>query len=199
MESQKVLQLNNNGVFLFPPNIWKFKYNFDQELLLPKINNLFSLVDKNSALESGNAVSTVTLPPEMQPHTWSELGHFQNWLGSKIAEIRKAHEFLFTYSEVTQSWLNKHGRGGKTLEHNHNFVTFGVAAYISLPPGSGYIEFKDPLEYHKSSFPIYPEESLYKELPAETGDVIIFPGWMRHRVQENQTDNERIVLTMNIK
>lgn len=194
-----MLTLNNGGVFLFPPDIWKFRYEFNFDELRPKIDSLFSLIKENSKLESGNALSSVSVDKQFQPHTWEELSNFQQWLGSKIAEIRREHSFVYTYSEVTESWINKHRRTGVTLEHNHNYTTFAVAAYLKLPPNSGYIEFKDPLEYHKTMYPIYPEESLYKAVPAETNDVLIFPGWMRHRVQPNNTDEERIVLTFNIK
>ena len=198
-ESSKVLQLNNGGLFLFPPHIWKFKFDFDYQALDPKISELFSLVKSNSKLEYGDALSTVSVDADMQPHTWHELAPFQNWLGGKIADIRREHAFTYTRSEVTKSWFNKHHKGGVTVEHNHNFATFVVAAYIKLPPDSGFIEFKDPLEYHKSGWPIFPEESLYRALPAEQGDVLIFPGWIKHRVQPNLTDSERIVMTFNIK
>jgi len=36
-------------------------------------------------------------------------------------------------------------------------------------------------------------------LPVETNDVLIFPGWLKHRVQPNNTNEERIVMTFNIK
>jgi len=198
-ELARVLQLNNGGVYLFPPLIYKFSYDFKKETLLPKIDHLFSLVERNSELEKGDAVSTVSVDQRLQPHTWMELEHFQMWLGGKIAEIRREHEFVMGHSEVTQSWCNKHGRGGVTLEHSHTFGTFVASCYLYAPPNSGNIEFKDPLEYHKSSFPIIPEISLYKEVNVTTNDVLIFPGWIKHRVQPNNTDEKRLVMTFNIK
>lgn len=198
-EMQQLIQLNNGGIFLFPPCIWKFSYTFDYNNLRPKIDDLFDKVEKNSKLEYGDAVSTVSIDSSLQPHTWEELSDFQNWLGERIANIRREYEFNFTYSEVTKSWFNRHYEGGVTIEHNHNYSTFVVASYIKLPLNSGFIEFKDPLEYHKSNWPIYPEESLYKSVPAETNDVLIFPGWIKHRVQPNLTNEERIVMTFNIK
>ena len=75
---------------------------------------------------------------------------------------------------------------------------FVVTAYLKLPKDGGFIEFRDPLEYHKNNTPIEPEEQTWKAIPCETNDVLIFPGWLRHRVQPSQTDEERIVLTMNI-
>ncbi len=194
-----MFQFNNGGIILFPPDIWKFHYKFNYEELKPKVDHLFKVVEKNSKLEEGDATSTVSLEDYLQPHTWLELADFQNWLGEKIAIIRRCHEFTYTRSEVTNSWLNRHFEGGITLEHNHNASTFVVASYLKLPANSGFIEFKDPLEYHKTMFPILPEESLYKAVPCETNDVLIFPGYMRHRVQPNLTNNERLVMTFNVK
>ncbi|CAB4125867.1 Conserved hypothetical protein CHP02466 [uncultured Caudovirales phage] len=199
-ERNKVIQLNNGGLFLFPPDIWKFKYDFNFSELKPKIDHLFSVVERNSDLEAGDALSTVALDECHHPHTWGELAHFQNWLGEKIAIIRKENAFNYTRSEVIRSWFNRHRYGGETIEHNHNQTTFVVSCYIQLPPDSGFIEFKDPLEYHKTLYPIIPEESSYRAVPCETNDVLIFPGYIRHRVQKNNNPNdERIVLTFNIR
>jgi uncharacterized protein (TIGR02466 family) len=194
-----VSQLLNGGIHPFTPYIWKYSYEFNLPSFEDKLNALFDMVDRNSELESDGGISTVAVDQNLQPHTWPEMRNFQLWLGDRIEQIRRDNNFFLPYSEVTQSWCNRHFKGGKTLEHNHNFSTFVAACYIKCPPNSGNIEFKDPLEYHKTSWPIIPELSLYKEIPVTTNDVIIFPGWLRHRVQPSQTDQERVVLTFNIK
>lgn len=193
------MQDNYGPLYLFPPLIWKYQYNFDWKILKPKVDRLFNLVEENSKLEEGNAWSTVSLPSCEQPHTWEELAHFQQWLGGIIANIRIQNNFIIHYSEVTQSWVNKHGPAGRTLEHNHNYTTFVVASYLYCPENSGNIVFRDPLEYHKASFPIFPEESGFKEVPVTTNDVVIFPGWLKHHVQPNHSNEDRYVLTINIK
>jgi uncharacterized protein (TIGR02466 family) len=194
-----VLQLNNGSLFLFPPYIWKFQYDFGYDKLKTKIDELFNLVEKNSKLEKGDAISTVSVDQSLQPHTWEELADFQNWLGLTFENIKDSYQFVERQSRVTQSWINRHGHGGVTEEHNHNFSTFVVSCYLNCPANSGNIEFKDPLEYHFTSWPIEPEEILYKELPVSTNDVVIFPGWLRHRVQPNLSHENRYVMTFNIK
>lgn len=194
-----MLSSPNGGLFLFPPLVWKYNYDFDLETLYPKVSNILSLVENNSNLEKGDAVSTVSLEDKFQPHTWLELKDFQHWLGEKINGIRKEYDFVINHSEVIQSWVNRHMRTGETLEHSHNHSMFVVSCYLKCPPGSGNIEFKDPLEYHKHDFPVIPEISFYKEVHCNTNDVVIFPGWLRHRTQPNLTDQERIVMTFNIR
>jgi hypothetical protein len=73
-----------------------------------------------------------------------------------------------------------------------------VTAYLQLEEGNGYIQYKDPLEYIKA---FRPKECLIKEfisVPAITGDVLLFPGWLRHRTEKNLIDKERWVLTTNL-
>lgn len=185
-------------VNLFPPLVWKFRYEFNWQALESRIHDLFSLVDQNSSLEQGDAVSTVTLPEHLQPHMWLELKDFQERLGLAIDDIKKEYQFVDKKSRVIQSWINRHGLGGKTIEHSHNRVTFATAAYLKCPPHTGNIVFRDPLEYHNSLFPIYPEESSIKEIEVTTNDVLIFPGWLKHYVTENKTTEQRYVLTLNI-
>lgn len=191
--------LNNGGIYCFPPLIWKFTYEFNLSEFSDKIDYLFSKVEKNAYLEKGNAISTVSVDQREQPHTWMEMEKFQIWLGGKIAEIRTANNFVINHSEVTQSWCNRHGRGGETLEHTHSFGTFVASCYIKCPPNSGNIVFRDPLEYHKHGWPVIPETTFFQELPVQTNDVVIFPGWLKHHVQPSRTDEERLVMTFNIK
>lgn len=194
-----MLQLSDGGLFLFPPVIWKFKYDFDLDSLYPKINNLFNQVEVNSKLETGAAVSTVSLPIQIQPHTWEELENFQFWLGEKISYIRNQLSFNDEHSQVLNSWVNRHQKTGQTIEHSHANTTLVVSAYVKCPAGSGNIEFKDPLEYHKQSFPIASDDPFYREVLCETNDVLIFPGWLKHRTQISKVDDERIVITFNIR
>ena len=80
---------------------------------------------------------------------------------------------------ILNSWINIHDESGETLEHFHNHTDFVVTAYISLPKDTGYIEFRDPLEYHRANTWIEPELQLWKSVPCETNDVLIFPGWLK--------------------
>jgi hypothetical protein len=41
------------------------------------------------------------------------------------------------------------------------------------------------------------DEEQWAEIPAITGDVIFFPGWLQHRTQPNTTDRERWVVSTN--
>ena len=187
------------GIQLFHPTIWKYQYSFNWDVLEPKINDLFLQSKTNSLLEKKSAWSTVSCDSASQPHHWFELQHFIDWIDIITLGIAKNLNFQFADYKITNSWINRHDLSGETIEHNHNNTTFVVSAYLNCPPNSGNIVFKDPLEYHKSSWPIFPEQHLYQEIPVTTNDVLIFPGYLKHYVQPNLSSESRYVMTFNIQ
>lgn len=184
---------------LFHPTIWKYQYSFNWAVLEPKINDLFLQSKTNSLLEKKSAWSTVSCDSDLQPHHWPELQHFIDWIDIITLGIAKDLNFQFADYRITNSWINRHDFSGETIEHNHNNTTFVVSAYLNCPLNSGNIVFKDPLEYHKSSWPIFPEQHLYQEIPVTTNDVLIFPGYLKHYVQPNLSSESRYVMTFNIQ
>jgi hypothetical protein len=186
-------------ISLFRPTIWKYHYPFDWKLLEPKINHLFSQVKKNSILEKNAAWSTVNCDISMQPHHWPELANFIDWIDIITRGTAEKLNFQSGNYKITNSWVNRHDHLGETVEHNHNNATFVVSSYLNCPADSGNIVFKDPLEYHKSAWPIFPEQHLYEEVSVTTNDVLIFPGYLKHYVQPNLSNHPRWVMTFNIQ
>ncbi|UYA57529.1 2OG-Fe(II) oxygenase family protein [Synechococcus phage S-CREM1] len=197
--------MDGTPLHLWSPLIWKFKYEFDLDKLKPLIDTLrghWSVSPESSLLEDGDAISTARVgvyDNYLEPHNSPLLEDYHNWLVQRIAYVWEMNQLLSTSSIITKSWINVHKRGGKTLEHVHNGSDMVVSAYLKCPEGSGNIEFRDPLEYHKLGLPFHPEHQLWREVQVEDNDVLIFPPWMNHRTQENNTDEERIVLTYNVK
>lgn len=75
-------------------------------------------------------------------------------------------------------------------------ILFLVAStYLNIPENSGYFEAKDPLENLKSFYYRNEQNWSWKEIPTISGDVLIFPGWLKHRTQQNKSGKDRWVLT----
>ena len=75
-----------------------------------------------------------------------------------------------------------------------------AATYLNLPENGGFIQFKDPLEYQRgvNMRETGEELAIWKTIPAKTGDVLLFPGWIRHKTEDNNSNEKRWVLTTNI-
>jgi uncharacterized protein (TIGR02466 family) len=185
----------------FEPLIIKVHYDgFDFKKLEPICNDLISTTNIKTHLEIGNAASSAP-NKNKAPHIMNEFKEFYKWLDN-IAQHIILNEWSlnkhFQYF-ISNSWVNVHDTGGYTRIHTHGPCTLTTAAYLNLPENGGYIEFLDPLEhiklYHMKNFD--EEQFNWKKVEAKTGDVLIFPGWIKHRTQPNESDENRWVLTSN--
>ena len=50
---------------------------------------------------------------------------------------------------------------------------------------------------HRWGTPGEPQIDLWNEVTVETNDILIFPGWLKHRTQVNRVDDDRVCLTFN--
>ena len=100
---------------------------------------------------------------------------------------------------ITQSWLNKSGKGESHHEHKHpNSMISGVwypQIHEKLPP----IQFKTEKQRDVDlSFKRYNNfNSATFMLPMRAGELILFPSNLQHSVPPNQSDEERISLSFN--
>ena len=96
------------------------------------------------------------------------------------------------------SWANSHQAGDYTKEHSHSAGSrqahVGSVYYIDKQQG-GDLEFANPLDYVHRLTPRGGEigDMLISEsVETETGDFILFPGWLRHRTQPTPTPRKAI-------
>ena len=186
----------------FEPLIIKVHYDgFDFKKLESVCEDLIKTTNIKTHLETGNAASSAP-NKNKAPHIMNEFKEFYKWLDNIAQHIIlnewgmfKGHEY-----KVSNSWVNFHGEGGATEKHHHGPTTLTSAAYLNMPEKGGYIQFRDPLEYHKGFYVKQYDDEIYgwKTIPAVTGDVLLFPGYLRHRTQANTNPTEkRWVLTSN--
>ena len=182
----------------FEPLVIKVHYDgFDWNILEGICNELINTTKYKAELEENDAKSSVF--NEKMPHKIKEFQSFYDWLEPIVEHVIK-NEWGYAKTpsyKIFNSWVNLHKKHGVTLEHNHGATTLVAATYLKMPKDSGFIQFKDPMEYGKSAN--YHEELVWdwKTVEAKTGDVLLFPGWLRHRTQQSNTDEERWVLTTN--
>jgi uncharacterized protein (TIGR02466 family) len=96
--------------------------------------------------------------------------------------------------------------------HIHSGSDFSVVYYPLVPKDSGNITFISPndlisfwwsnfLKTNKRNDKEYTNcfTADYTELTPNTGDLIIFPSWLKHGVSTNNSSKDRISISFNIK
>ena len=192
------------GIHLGKPPVYEDHYTFDQKVLLPKLQGLAEATEgfdkKFRHIEIGAAGTTaVGGYHEWQPHLWPELQDYIAWARPRVSRILGEWGYRYQRMGVSNSWANRHRKGGWTNWHCHGNVQVSTAAYISAPPNSGNLIMADPLETSWSSAILTRHESGRQgfSLPAETNRVYFFPGWLKHSTEPNETDQDRWVLSVN--
>ncbi len=100
--------------------------------------------------------------------------------------------------KITSSWLTLTKKGEYAHVHSHSYFDISGAYYYKTNGEDGDLFFEHPLDVIKSSMYLknIPNRMLIKP---QVGKMVLFPGWFKHGVKPNQTDNERISLSFNIE
>lgn len=128
-----------------------------------------------------------------------ELSNIRAFIQSKIYKFVK--EIMNSTDDlvITQSWINKSGKGESHHEHVHpNSLVSGVWYPVineQLPP----IQFRSKSQRDVSlqceKFNNFNSATFL--LPMKAGELIIFPSNLTHSVPANQSETERISLSFN--
>jgi len=183
---------------LFPTPVLIAQYPVPYEKELEYIRNL-PCRRENKGGDAGNKIHYNRQSEDTFVLDKPELSNIREFIKSKIFKF--AREVMSSKDEVviTQSWINKSGKGESHHEHVHpNSMISGVWYPVineQLPP----IQFRS-----RSQRDISLSNDKYNNfnsatflLPMKMGELIIFPSNLTHSVPANQSETERISLSFN--
>ena len=126
-----------------------------------------------------------------------------------VKELFKMQEEIFNNEHLDRSsrlgnmWANINPPGGMNQPHIHPNALFSGVYYIKSPIKSGRLKIYDPRPGVQFIMPIRkpgnPGKDLWREAnidPVE-GRIIMFPAWLWHAVEENQSNDIRISVSFN--
>ena len=137
-----------------------------------------------------------------------ELGHIRKIIEAEI-EFCVREIYAITPSAqfyITNSWVNIYGRGDQAGAHlHHNSLLSGVL-YLQTADGGGEIVFHKDM-HSPSTFPLALDPEVVSSniyncrswgyRPA-TNDICIFPSYLSHSVQPNESEQARWSLAFNV-
>ena len=126
-----------------------------------------------------------------------------------VKELFKMQEEIFNNEHLNRSsrlgnmWANINPPGGMNQPHIHPNALFSGVYYVKSPVNSGRLKIYDPRPGVQFIMPIRkpgnPGKDLWREAnidPVE-GRIIMFPAWLWHAVEENQSNDIRISVSFN--
>lgn len=95
---------------------------------------------------------------------------------------------------MTDCWVNIMPKKVTHPMHLHPLSTISGTYYVSTPKGTSSITFEDP------RLPFYmaqpPRPFRYSVTP-KAGNLVLFESWLRHEVEANQAEKDRISISFN--
>ena len=94
---------------------------------------------------------------------------------------------------LTNIWINVNQHGAFNHVHVHPGSLLSGVLWIKVPDNSGYLVLRDPQEMNnyclgQNAHPIIPKE----------GGMALFPAFIPHNVEINESDEERISISFNL-
>ena len=110
--------------------------------------------------------------------------------------------------DLVQMWLNINGPFSYNVSHRHPGADLSGVLWVKQTPESGRFVFDNMDTGYRDAMLLYNMDKEYleqKKMPLEyvpkytNGTMIIFPSGFTHRVEINETTEDRISLSFNIK
>jgi uncharacterized protein (TIGR02466 family) len=122
----------------------------------------------------------------------------------QLDDVHRAFDFNKAMHQViTEAWININQRGHFNYSHDHPGSLFSAVYYVKGGADKGALEFKTPIAPHTytisdelvGAFNAFTGHAMV--IPPVTGDLLIFPSWLLHRVNMSQSDEDRISIAFN--
>jgi uncharacterized protein (TIGR02466 family) len=174
---------------------------------LPNANELNSYLEKH-IVEWSNQDKGVSKTNVNGWHSQTDMNHKKEYeplireLFQMQNEIVK-EEHLDMEPRLGNMWANINPPGGYNNNHIHPNSLFSGAYYVKAKPNSGRLALMDPRPGVQQIMPTRKPGKMPRELwrdayyDAVPGRLIMFPSWLWHKVELNQSNDVRISVSFN--
>ena len=105
-------------------------------------------------------------------------------------------------AKISNMWAIINTGGAANLRHQHGNSTISGAYYVRAPNKCGDIVFYDPRPAPVYSYPNVKSPNFLNAqvngISPKEGALVLFPSFLDHSVNENESNEERIVISFNI-
>lgn len=191
-------QWNINCHTIFPTALFVFSLKNYEGLN----QQLLETIDQLRSVDPGYSASNVL--------GWHSRGNlfdleaiqpFKALVDAAIAEAANATGYGGVRITAANCWANINPKYASNKIHDHANCLFSGVYYVKTPKDCGNIMFYDPRTartFYKplvSNFTAYTAEAIAHV--AEAGLLIIFPSWLKHGVEPNLSDEDRVSISFN--
>jgi len=99
-------------------------------------------------------------------------------------------------------WTTIYPPGAFVPEHVHSNALLSGVFYARAPESCGNLVFKDPSYVAKTMFlrkvGDFPSVATMHVIDVKTGSMVLFPAWLPHQTEANESKEDRIIVSFNL-
>ena len=135
---------------------------------------------------------------------YNTIADFQmkNLAGYIETHVRKYVQMIGAWepmpNKLGHSWINLVDNGTGQDWHQHLDATISGTYYYQTSGDDGDISFRTPNQFIELElFSVGQTVNKFYNIKPKVGKLVLFPGWLSHRVENNTSDNTRISISFN--
>ncbi len=188
---------------MFPTSVAVFYLKDHEPLnrgLLAKVDDL--RLDKTTGQKAGPTEFGVSWQSESNLHELKEFEGLVKCIHGAVDDVLAELEVEYESYVITECWANMNIRGVSHPTHSHPNSYLSGVYYAKAPENCGRIVFRDPRPQTAIIFAKPKRMNDFNvnqiKLAPQEGMLIVFPSWLQHFVQPNQSDEERLSISFNM-
>tara|TARA_A100001011_G_scaffold338776_1_gene369801 strand:+ start:1853 stop:2455 length:603 start_codon:yes stop_codon:yes gene_type:complete len=188
---------------LFPTPIWTIQLE-NYKIINEQMYDYIKLAQKNDELGTNKSNIKGWHSKDFNLSD-KEIMNFINLILPSIEKLMDdmSWDKVKQIAKINNMWAIINTGGAANLRHQHGNSTISGAYYVRAPQNSGDIVFYDPRPAAVYSHPNVKNPNLLNAqvngISPKEGALVLFPSYLDHSVNENISNEERIVISFNIR
>ena len=193
----------SNTISLFPIKIYKTRYDQVEEIkktVFDKLDFWQDVKNNNPQFIRNGNLCSYQVEPSINDTFPEETKHFLDFAVKCAKEYWKELDYFEGLEPyVLDMWANITPKDGWVNSHLHISMPLNAVLYLDASPEQGNLIIENPNDQLLATQPVNYKETYQfeQEVDVHTGDFIIFPGYIKHKVKPNTTDRPRAILGLN--
>ena len=203
-QSENLIIKNKKEFFLFPKQVVSGDIKNFEKIKDDLIDWIYKFKENNSGISK---ISNRGGWQSKSKSVFTDDGFrkFSDDIVPSISELVKSYKIPHEI-RIVQMWLNINGPNSYNVCHRHPGADLSGVLWVKQTPESGRFVFDDldnvdQILTANMDRQYLREKNMLPEIVPEykDGTIILFPSMMTHRVEINETDEDRISISFNLK
>ena len=198
------MSTDNQILKLFPQPVFKFKVDKFETMNEELSKFIYGLHEKDNVGLKKSNINGWHSPSFDLTDQNGVPRKFLLHITDHIKDVFKNYGWIYDSSKVrcTSMWSIINRKGSFNIEHIHSNNYLSAAYYVKAPKNCGQFKALTPNIISRNFFPksngITELNAVTAKINVTEGDLLIFPAYLPHSVEENKSDEDRVIVSFNI-